>query len=115
MNKPTDSQTTIEGIHYKVGRFGYVYRWNGVEWVRSTRSKEELLRSTNLLQPLEKHIYAAIEKHGPITRKRLAEVTGYNKNTLSVRITNLLNKLHITYTREKVKEDGRTVAQLVVM
>ena len=30
------------GLYYKIGNRGLVYRWNGCEWVRSTKEPEDL-------------------------------------------------------------------------
>lgn len=34
---PTDAEYFYEGRFYKLGRFGFVYRWNGEEWRKSTK------------------------------------------------------------------------------
>lgn len=37
---PNLATVFFDGSHYKTGRAGRVYRWNGEEWIRSTKAAE---------------------------------------------------------------------------
>ena len=39
-----DKQITIDGLHYKIGKFDFPYRWTGHEWVRSSAGMGKTIR-----------------------------------------------------------------------
>lgn len=41
---PLDAQYFLDGLYYKVGRFGWLFLWSGSEWIRSTRPVGEVTR-----------------------------------------------------------------------
>lgn len=41
---PEGATTTIGGINYKIGRFGYVYRLNNDAWYKSTVTHEQIAK-----------------------------------------------------------------------
>ena len=38
-NAPTGSLGCFYGLHYKFGRFNWVFFWNGKEWLKSRKTE----------------------------------------------------------------------------
>jgi hypothetical protein len=45
MQTPEESIGTLNGLHYKIGLHCRAYYWDGVEWVRSDRSADDVIRA----------------------------------------------------------------------
>ena len=41
------AQYKSDGLYYKVGRHGQIYRWNGEDWMNSTKTLEYLGNTRN--------------------------------------------------------------------
>lgn len=41
---PKDYQLEITGTYYKIGVHGFVFIWDGVEWIRSSKSSDSIRR-----------------------------------------------------------------------
>ncbi len=52
MSIPTDAQYMSDGLYYKKGSHGFVFRWSADEWVRSTKSWNEVSRGKNELKTM---------------------------------------------------------------
>lgn len=38
----------VNGLSYKLGRFGRVYYWNDIDWIRSERTEEQVIRAIDM-------------------------------------------------------------------
>jgi len=51
MQIPKNTIAAIEGLFYKIGRFGWVYYYQCGDWFKSSRSKEEIAREVRKQDP----------------------------------------------------------------
>lgn len=42
MAKPPESIGMLNGLHYKEGKFGFAFWWDGAYWVKSNMKMEEV-------------------------------------------------------------------------
>ncbi len=42
-----EADVSINGTPYKIGRHGLPFRWNGEQWIKSNKTKLEVVKAVN--------------------------------------------------------------------
>ena len=104
MEIPEGHEYCIHATYYKVGLHEYIYMWNNGEWVRSSKTMNDLnpkvkvnkgqgQRRSAIIKKEE--VMKAINQYGKVKLKTLFEVTGISPSSVNYALKDLRKKGNI--------------------